>query len=118
MNKRTLFDSELNKFSIKDIPISCQFDLTYHCNLNCIHCYIVKNDIPELKTSQIKNILKQLARAGILFLSFSGGEILTREDFFEIAEYARKLHFSLNLKTNGTLIDEEIADKIAALYPL
>lgn len=108
---------ELNKFARKSLPITCHFDLTYHCNLNCIHCYIVENRIPELKTKEIKNILKELASAGILFLKFSGGEILTREDFFEIIEYARKLHFSVDFITNGTLINEEVADKIATLYP-
>jgi MoaA/NifB/PqqE/SkfB family radical SAM enzyme len=86
----------------KKIPFSCHFDLTYRCNLNCVHCYLVKEDRPEL---------------GTLYLSFSGGEIFTREDFFEIAEYARKLHFALRLLTNGTLIDEESADRVAALNP-
>ena len=101
----------------KKIPLSCHFDLTYHCNLNCVHCYLVKEDRPELNTAEVKGILDQLAMAGTLYLSFSGGEIFTREDFFEIAEYARKLHFALRLLTNGTLIDEEAADRVAALNP-
>ena len=117
MRDRDLFELELNKFARKSLPITCHFDLTYHCNLNCIHCYIVENSIPELKTKEVKNILKELASAGILFLKFSGGEILCREDFFEIADYARKLHFSVDFITNGTLIDEELADKISALHP-
>lgn len=101
----------------KKIPLVCHFDLTYHCNLNCVHCYLVKEDRPELNTSEIKGILDQLAMAGTLYLSFSGGEIFTRRDIFEIAEYARKLHFALRLFTNGTLIDEEAADRVAALNP-
>jgi radical SAM protein with 4Fe4S-binding SPASM domain len=101
----------------KKIPFSCHFDLTYHCNLNCVHCYLVKEDRPELNTAEVKGILDQLAGAGTLYLSFSGGEIFTREDFFEIAGYARKLHFALRLLTNGTLIDEEAADRVAALNP-
>ena len=85
--------------------------------LRCIHCYVVKDDRPELETSKIKDILKQLAASGTLYLTLSGGEILTRRDFFEIAENARKLHFALRLLTNGTLIDVEVADRIAALNP-
>jgi radical SAM protein with 4Fe4S-binding SPASM domain len=78
---------------------------------------LVPEDRPELNITEIKGILDQLAAAGTLYLSFSGGEIFTREDFFELAEYARKLHFALRLSTNGTLIDEEAADRVAALNP-
>lgn len=43
--------------------------------------------------------------------------VFTRKDFFEIASYARELHFALRLLTNGILINEKVADKIASLYP-
>jgi radical SAM protein with 4Fe4S-binding SPASM domain len=115
--QRGLADFLKEKAARKKIPLACHFDLTYQCNLNCIHCYVVGEDRPELSTSEIKGILDQLAKAGTLYLSFSGGEIFSREDFFEIAEYARNLHFALRLLTNGTLIDEQVADRIAALYP-
>ena len=101
----------------KRIPISCQFDLTYHCNLSCLHCYVVKEDRRELKTSKIMDAVDQLAALGTLYLGLSGGEILARDDFFEIAGYARDLHFALNISTNGILIDNEIADKLSALSP-
>ncbi len=102
----------------KKMPLSCQLDLTYQCNLNGRHCYIVREDRPELSTSEIKDILDQLAEAGTLFLSFSGGEILLRKDFFSLADYARKLNFALRLLTNGTLIDKAAAGAIAALSPV
>jgi radical SAM protein with 4Fe4S-binding SPASM domain len=78
---------------------------------------VVREDRPELSTSEIRDILDQLAKAGTLYLTFSGGEIFIREDFLEIAEYARRLHFALRLMTNGTLINEHVADRVAALYP-
>ena len=101
----------------KRIPVSCQFDLTYHCNLDCVHCYIAKENRHELKTLELMNIIDQLADLGTLYLGFSGGEILTREDFFEIAGYARDLHFALNISTNGTLVDKDAVDKLLALNP-
>lgn len=101
----------------KDVPLSCHFDLTYNCNLDCIHCYRVREKRSELNTTEIKAILSQLAAAGTLYLQLSGGEILLRDDFFEIAEHARKLHFALIINTNGTLINDEIADKISELNP-
>lgn len=117
MSQRGLFKQLAEKVAREKIPFACHFDLTYRCNLKCVHCYVVNEDRPELSASAINDILDQLAKAGTLYLIFSGGEIFTREDFFEIAEYARKLHFALRLKTNGTLVDEQVADRVASLYP-
>ena len=111
------FELLMEKAAREKIPLVCHFDLTYQCNLNCVHCYVVREDRPEFSTSEIKDILDQLAQVGTLYLTFSGGEIFAREDFFQIAEYARRLHFALRLMTNGTLIDEQVADRVAALYP-
>jgi AdoMet-dependent heme synthase len=117
MTQAGSFKHLMEQAARRKIPLACHFDLTYQCNLNCVHCYVVREDRPELSTSEIRDILDQLAKAGTLYLTFSGGEILAREDFFEIAEYARRLYFALRLSTNGTLIDEQAADRIAALYP-
>jgi radical SAM protein with 4Fe4S-binding SPASM domain len=116
MQKAGLFQSIHDKAARKKIPISCHFDLTHHCNLKCIHCYVVHDDRPELSTSEIKSILEQIAEEGTLYLTFSGGEILSRKDFFEIAAHARKLHFVIRLITNATLLDAEAAARIAALH--
>jgi AdoMet-dependent heme synthase len=117
MAQRGLFNLLMKKAARGKIPLVCHFDLTYQCNLNCIHCYVVREDRSELSASEIRRILDQLAKAGTLYLTFSGGEIFTREDFFQIAEYARKLHFALKLLTNGTLIDEQVVDRVTDLYP-
>ncbi|TES98147.1 radical SAM protein [Patescibacteria group bacterium] len=99
------------------VPLSVHIDLTYLCNLRCAHCYVVPRNCPELSASEVKGILEQLAVAGTFYISLSGGEILTREDFFEVASYARQLNFSLRLLTNGILVDEAIVAKIASLHP-
>lgn len=56
-----------------------------------------------------------MANAGVLFLTLSGGEIMMRRDFFEILEYARRLMFCVKLKTNGVMIRDEEARRIADL---
>ncbi len=68
--------------------------------------------------TKAKSVLDELRQLGCLYLVFTGGEILTRGDFFDIASYARSQGFALRLLTNATLIDETVADKIASLYPL
>ncbi len=97
------------------IPLSVQLDLTYRCNEKCIHCYLDHEDHGEMTTSEIKNLLDQLAEAGVFFLTLSGGEILMRKDFFEILEYARALKFSVKLKTNAVMIRERQAERIRSL---
>ena len=97
------------------IPLSVQLDLTYRCNERCIHCYLDHDDHGEMTTAEIKDLLDQLAEAGVFFLTISGGEILMRKDFFEILEYARARTFCVKLKTNAVLIREQEAQRIRSL---
>src|SRR5208282_3387748 len=60
-------------------------------------------------------VLRQLADAGTLFLTLSGGEVLMRMDFFDILEYARSLLFCVKIKTNAFMIREKQADRMREL---
>jgi len=102
----------------KDDLLHCLLEITYRCNLKCLHCYVVRNNKNELTTKQFFNILDQLKELGTLYLTISGGEPLVREDFFEIAEYAKRNNFALRIFTNAVLIDSKIAEKIKKLKPL
>lgn len=98
-----------------NIPLSVQLDLTYRCNERCIHCYLDHDDHGEMTTSEIKDLLNQMADAGVFYLTISGGEILMRRDFFEILEHARLRTFCVKLKTNGVLIREKEAQRLRKL---
>ena len=97
------------------VPISVHMDLTWRCNERCVHCYLDHEDHGELTTAEVKRILDQLAEAGTFFLIFSGGEPVMRADFFELVEYARRLMFSVKIKTNGILIGEREARRLREL---
>jgi AdoMet-dependent heme synthase len=97
------------------IPLGVQLDLTYRCNERCVHCYLDHDDHGEMSTVEIKDLLDQMAAAGVFFLTISGGEIMMRRDFFEILEHARQLMFCVKLKTNAVMIHEAEADRIQAL---
>src|SRR2546425_7516135 len=97
------------------IPLSVHIDLTMRCNERCIHCYRVIERRPELTSDELKALLDDVARAGTLYLTFSGGEVFLRADLFELIEHARRLHFDVRLKSNALLITEE---KAARLRPL
>jgi radical SAM protein with 4Fe4S-binding SPASM domain len=99
-----------------NIPLSVQIDLTYRCNERCVHCYLDHEDHGEMTTAEIKHLLEELAEAGVFVLTFSGGEIFLRKDFFEILEYARlHLQFCVKLKTNAILIREREATRLRDL---
>ncbi|MFZ0319358.1 MAG: radical SAM protein [Candidatus Sulfotelmatobacter sp.] len=97
------------------VPFSAQIDLTYRCNEQCVHCYLDHDDHGEMTTVEIKNLLKEMAEAGVFILTFSGGEIFLRKDFFEILECARDLTFCIKLKTNAVLIREAQAARLRDL---
>ncbi|MGO4908073.1 heme d1 biosynthesis radical SAM protein NirJ [Pseudorhodobacter sp. W20_MBD10_FR17] len=94
------------------------WNLTRTCNLKCRHCYTTSADAPfpgELTTEQALGVLDDLKGFGIPALILSGGEPLSRFDFFTLAERAKALNFRhLSLSTNGTRIAENI-DRIDAL---
>lgn len=93
-----------------------QWDINNVCNLNCKHCRVSeKNDKKQLSLKQAKELLAQLWYTGTTKLNLSGGEPFMREDLFEILEYARKFE-DIVITTNGTLIDEEVCEKLAQ-YP-
>lgn len=99
------------------IPLSVMLEMTNGCNVHCRHCYIGDHAPKgELTLAEFEDILDQLAAAGTLFLTLSGGEPLVRDDFFQIAAQARERSFSLVLFSNGTLITPEVADRLAELY--
>ena len=94
------------------------WNLTRRCNLRCRHCYTTSADVPfpgELSHDQAMGVLDDLSAFRIPALILSGGEPLSRFDFFELAERARALDFRhLSLSTNGTRVAEH-ADRIASL---
>jgi AdoMet-dependent heme synthase len=94
------------------IPLSVQLDLTYRCNERCIHCYLDHHDHGEMSTAEIKNLLDQMADAGVFYLTISGGEMLMRRDFFAILEHARTRTFCIKLKTNGVMIGKKEAERL------
>lgn len=86
-------------------------ELTPYCNLKCVHCYLQGQNYGTLMTTQqVKRIIDKLYDVGVLFLYFTGGEILTRPDFKEIYVYAKKKGFLVELLTNGTLIKPSLVE--------
>ena len=97
------------------IPMSAHLDITYRCNERCVHCYLDHDDNGEMTTAEIKNLLDQLAEAGVFILTFSGGEVFLRRDFLDLVAYARQLQFNVKIKTNAVMIREAEARRLREL---
>lgn len=110
-----LLDQIGAKANALKIPLHAQLDVTWKCNERCIHCYLDHGIGGDMTTGEIKSLFDQLAAAGSLFLTISGGEIMLRKDIFEIVAHARSLMFDVRLKTNGILIGEREAAHFARL---
>ena len=115
MSNTPIMDRLVRKTVERRLPWNVHIDLTYRCNERCVHCYLDHHDYGEMTTREVKNVLDQLAEAGALFLTFSGGEIFLRQDLFELIRYARGLNFDVSLKTNALLIDQSRARKLREL---
>ena len=93
------------------------WNLIRRCNLTCKHCYALSadHDYPgELSTQEVVGVMHDLRAYHVPVLILSGGEPLLRPDLFEIAEHAKGFGFYVGLSSNGTLIDDGAADRIAA----
>jgi len=103
----------------KQYPLNGQIELTYRCNLNCIHCYCkgLEDKDKELNTLQWKKIFDEVQREGCLYLCFTGGDPLLREDFLELYSYAKKKCFIVIIFTNGQLLNGEILSYLAKSPP-
>ena len=106
----------LNSKAIQlEIPLGVHLDVTWRCNERCVHCYLDHDDHGELTFDEIHGLLRQMADAGVFYLTLSGGEPLLRNDLFAIIRRARELTFSVKLKTNAILIKEKEAALIRDL---
>jgi radical SAM protein with 4Fe4S-binding SPASM domain len=97
-------------------PLEVCLELTHRCPFRCRHCYVADFTAPDLLTTpRILALLEELAEAGTLYLTLSGGEALARPGWEAIARRARELGFFLVVLTNGFLVDEAVADTLADL---
>ncbi|MCG6964802.1 MAG: radical SAM protein [Acidobacteria bacterium] len=112
----TQFRGLLAKAARDKVPIDVSLEITHRCNYRCRHCYIPDLTAPDLlPTERILLLLEELAEIGTLFLTLTGGEPLVRRDWEVIARRARELGFMLTVLTNGSLVDEKVADTLAEL---
>jgi radical SAM protein with 4Fe4S-binding SPASM domain len=118
------FSADLHeRYADERFPLQVSIEVTRRCPLECLHCY---NNLPmddvgasrrELTKEEHFRVLDELVEMGCFWLLYTGGEIFARKDFLEIYTYAKKKGFLITLFTNGTIINERIADHLAEWPP-
>jgi len=100
-------------------PLAANLELSYRCNWRCVFCYNPRHhDLRGLSTARWLGVLDELRELGTLYVGLTGGEPLTHPDFLTIARGVRERAFALRILTNGALVTEPLAARIAALRPL
>ena len=100
-----------------DAPICLTWELTYACNLACVHCLSSsgRRDERELSTEQALAVIDELARLQVFYVNIGGGEPMVRRDFFPIIEHAVASGIGVKFSTNGAFIDAANARRLAAM---
>lgn len=99
-----------------DAPICLTWEITYACNLQCVHCLSSsgKRRPDELTTAEAKRLIDEWAEMKVFYINVGGGEPMSRKDFRELMDYALARGIGVKFSTNGTLIDDDAAAWIAS----
>ena len=92
-------------------PICLTWELTYACNLACVHCLSSsgRRDPRELSTGQCKELIDEMERMQVFYVNIGGGEPTVRPDFWDLVGYATAHHVGVKFSTNGVKITPAVA---------
>ena len=98
-----------------EAPICLTWEITYACNLACIHCLSSsgRRDPRELSTAEAMGVIDEMAALKVFYVNIGGGEPLIRPDFFDIVDYAVDSGVGVKFSTNGTRLDKARAETLA-----
>jgi len=108
---------KLDEWEVKLIPFSkpkeAVIELTMQCNLKCIHCYRNTCNEPfgSMNEKTYTKILLELKENDVKKIWIYGwGEPFLHPRILDFMEIAKNYGFYVAINTNGTLIDDDIAE--------
>lgn len=95
-------------------PLKAEWEVINICNARCTTClhWQRKKDPSVLSTDEGMDLIRQLARAGVLSLCFTGGEPFLRKDLMELIGFAKRRGLYTSVVTNGLLVTERRAKEL------
>ncbi len=99
------------------IPAVLQWELTEHCPYRCLHCYLLSAAIPQrtadLSDDEMFRIAEHIVRNRIFFVTFTGGEPLTRRRLvIELSKYLANHGTILSLNTCLAPLTDEVLSEL------
>lgn len=95
-------------------PTTILMSPTMRCNLTCAGCFAAEYPPDrDLEPEMLQKIIDEGNEMGVYFFTLLGGEPFIYDGLLDIA--ARNQHCYFQIYTNGTLLDEDIVDELAAL---
>lgn len=113
--ERKLFDLAAKN----GLPAYVGFELTPYCNLSCRMCNVKEHapGLPVLDATAWIDIARQAAELGTLVAQITGGEPMVHPEFKKIYSGFKKCGLVVTMNSNGTQIDERMADFLAEDMP-
>lgn len=118
-NNTEFFQQFHQKALQRRVPLGGTLSLSNRCNLQCVHCYLGRqNDVlEELSTKQWCALLDEIADAGCLYLLLTGGDPFLRKDFATIYTHAKIRGMIVSVFSNGTLVTGSLVDLFRDMPP-
>ncbi len=120
-------ETSLRKMGEKNKPLfGFQWHITDRCNLRCKHCYQQDySGSSELDFTGLRDIADEIIRTLSKWnkkgdIAITGGEPLLKEEMFPLIQYLESAEEieSLDILTNGTLLDSKVVGEIKQLNKL
>lgn len=109
--------------SQKKIPLGGSLELLPLCNMNCDMCYVRLSRKEMEQKGRMRSaeewltLAEEMKKQGVLFLLLTGGEPFLHPEFKEIYRGLSQMGMIITINSNGTLIDEKLADFLAEHKP-
>ena len=100
------------------VPLTGMLEITSRCNLRCVHCYLGPQEeqhrkrAQEMSTAEVRSLIDQMADAGTLYLTITGGDPMMRPDFPDIYRHAKLRGLIVDVFCDGILV----TDRMVALF--
>lgn len=105
------------------LPLMGMLEITSRCNLRCVHCYLGpqeeqhKKRAAEMSTHEVTAMIDQMAEAGTLYLTITGGDPMMRPDFPQIYRHAKMRGLLVTVFCDGVLVTERVIELFRELPP-
>ena len=100
-------------------PLFFAWQVTNRCRARCLHCCEEsgpdKTWPDELSKEEALSITRQVAKSGVAFAAFGGGEPLDVPFIWEVFDILHAANIAIRIETNGHAIDDAAAKRLAKL---